>query len=266
VNISGSTVVVTGAASGIGFAIADACAAEGARVVLADVEQAALDDALARIRAREVEAIGVCTDVRRIDDLEQLRNEVERVFGGTDILCNNAGVLAPASPTWNTPMADLEWTLDVNLWGIVRGIQIFVPAMLARGTRCHVVNTASMAAFGATPENAAYGMSKAAVVSLSCSLRDELRGVDAPVGVSVLLPEMVRTRLASAERNRGERLGSDAQEPVVDVFESGLPPAVLGDRVVGAVKEERFWVLPPANDVFAMAATAWMQDIQDSWS
>ena len=262
--IADKAVVVTGSASGIGYAIADACAQRGARIILADVETGALEQARVRLAQSGTEVIAIRTDVRYPEQLEALRDEADRTFGGADILCNNAGVLPPAATVWETPIADMHWTLDVNLLGIVHGLRAFVPGMIARGAPSYVVNTASMAALGTSPYFAAYGMGKAAVVSLSGSLRDELQAVGAPVGVSVLLPEMVQTRLAFAERNRDEGGEQIVEDPAADVFQAGLDPAVLGARVVAAIEAERFWILPPADDPFMQAAKEWMTGIEDS--
>lgn len=258
--IAGKTVVVTGAASGIGLAIAESCAADGARLALADIEPTALDRARDAFAARGVDVIAVRTDVRHAAELERLRDEVNRTFGGTDLLCNNAGVMSPLVPLWQSPVADLEWVFAVNLWGIVHGVRAFLPGMIERGGPAHIVNTASMAAFGAAPHSAGYAMSKAAVVSMSCSLRDEL--LETGVGVSVLLPELIRTRLAYAERNRGDGAESYQEDPAADVFKDGLDPGVIAERVISAVREARFWILPPPEDYFMQAASAWMDGIR----
>jgi NAD(P)-dependent dehydrogenase (short-subunit alcohol dehydrogenase family) len=258
--ISGTTVVVTGAASGIGFALAKGFVAEGARLALADVEPEALDRARAVFAERGVEAIAVPTDVRESAALEHLRDEVDRAFGGADIVCNNAGVMSPLVPVWESPAADIEWVIAVNLWGIIHGARAFLPGMIERTRPAHMVNTASMAALGGAPLTAGYGMSKAAVVSLSCSLRGELQGTG--VGVSVLLPEMIRTRLAFAERNRGDGSAPFEEHPEADVLKGGLDPAVVAARVVDAVRNERFWILPPPDDIFMQGANAWMNEIR----
>jgi NAD(P)-dependent dehydrogenase (short-subunit alcohol dehydrogenase family) len=258
--IANKTVVVTGAASGIGFALAEAFAAEGGRLALADIEPSALDHARDVLAARGVEAIAVQTDVRDPSALEHLRDQVDHALGGADIVCNNAGVMSPLVPFWESPAADIEWVLSVNMWGIINGARAFLPGMIERGRPAHMVNTASMAAFGGTPQTAGYGMSKAAIVSLSCSLRDELAATE--VGISVLLPELIRTRLAFAERNRTDREGTFEEDPAADVFKDGLDPAVIAARVVGAVRQQRFWILPPPDDFFMQAASTWMDEIR----
>ena len=262
-DIAGKNVVVTGAASGIGFAIAAACLAQGGNVVLADIERRSLDAA--------VDALGpgdhvstFMVDVRRPEQLNELREHVDATFGGADLLCNNAGVMPTAGLLWETPAADLQWVSEVNLWGVVHGIRAFVPGMLARGRPAHVVNTASMAAIGPSPYFAGYAMTKAAIVSLSATLREELDAVGAPVGVSVLLPEMIRTRLAFAERNRRSGDADFVEDPMLDVFKDALDPATIGARVVDAVERGRFWILPPRDDPFMANATAWMDELARS--
>jgi NAD(P)-dependent dehydrogenase (short-subunit alcohol dehydrogenase family) len=260
VEIADTTVVVTGGASGIGHAIAQACAAAGARLVIADIEPGALERARVALTARGAEVVAVRTDVRDADQLEQLRAEVDAAFGGADIVCNNAGVMSPLVALWESPIEDLEWVFSVNLWGIVHGVRAFVPGMIERGRPAHIVNTASMAGLGPAPHSAGYAMTKAAIVSMSCSLREELAGTG--VEVSVLLPEMIRTRLAFAERNRGDGSDDFEEDPDADVFKDALDPAVVADRVVSAIREQRFWILPPPDDFFMQAAHAWMDDIR----
>jgi NAD(P)-dependent dehydrogenase (short-subunit alcohol dehydrogenase family) len=260
VEIAGTTVVVTGAASGIGCAIADGCATAGARLALADIELAALERVRENFERRGVDVIAVRTDVRLAAELEHLRDEVDRSFGGADIVCNNAGVMSSLVSLWESPIEDLEWVLAVNLWGIVHGVRAFVPGMIERGRPAHIVNTASMAGLGPAPHSTGYAMSKAAIISMSCSLRDELAETD--VGVSVLLPELIQTRLAFAERNRGDGSEMFDEDPAADVFKDGLDPAVVAARVVSAIREERFWILPPPDDFFMRAANTWMDDIR----
>jgi NAD(P)-dependent dehydrogenase (short-subunit alcohol dehydrogenase family) len=260
VEIAGKTVVVTGGASGIGFAIAEGFASEGARLAIADIESSALEGARERLTDRGADVVTVQTDVRNASALEHLRDEVDRELGGADIVCNNAGVMSPLVSFWESPAADIEWVLSVNLWGIIHGARAFLPGMIERGRPAHMVNTASMAAFGGAPHSAGYAMSKAAIVSLSCSLRDELLATD--VGVSVLLPEMIRTRLAFAERNRGDGSADFEEDPAADVFKDALDPAVIAARVVDAVRAQRFWILPPPDDYFMQTASTWMDEIR----
>jgi NAD(P)-dependent dehydrogenase (short-subunit alcohol dehydrogenase family) len=266
VDLAGKTVVVTGAASGIGFAIADACARQGARIVLGDVEVDALDRARAAIADRGVEVVAVRTDVRERENLDRLRDATDDAFGGADVLCNNAGVSNPFAPIWEAERSDLEWVFKVNMGGVLHGLRAFLPGMIERGRPGHVVNTASMSALGPAAFSASYAMTKAAVVSLSCSLRDELQAVGAPIGVSVVLPELIATRLAFSTRNRGASTDAVAEDPEQDWSRDGISPTVIADRVTSAIRDERLWAMPPASDQFVQAALAWMDDIRAATS
>jgi NAD(P)-dependent dehydrogenase (short-subunit alcohol dehydrogenase family) len=261
--IAGTTVVVTGAASGIGFAIAQTCLERGAQVVLADIEETALGAAVSKLAAGERVAT-FAVDVRRPEELASLREFVDVTFGGADVVCNNAGVMPAASLLWEAPLEDLQWVAEVNLWGVINGVRTFVPGLLERGTPAYVVNTASMAAIGPSPLFAGYAMTKAAVVSFSATLRAELEAVGAPVGVAALLPEMIRTRLAFAERNRHGDASDFAEKPELDLFKDALDPAVIGTRVADAIEAERFWVLPPRDDPFMATAVAWLDELAGS--
>ena len=172
---AGQVAVVTGAASGIGRALVDAFAARGLAVVLADVEQGALDAAVEELTATGASALGARVDVRRPEDLENLAAKVQAEFGRVDVLCNNAGVIVPRAPVWEQSYADWQWIVDVNLHGVANGLRAFVPAMVAAG-RGHVVNTASMAGLTTIPGggNGAYSATKHAVVGLSETLRLDL--------------------------------------------------------------------------------------------
>ena len=263
----GKTAVVTGAASGIGLAIARRLGAEGMRVVLADVEDDALATAAAELAAAGVESIAVRTDVSRAADVEALAERATEAFGAVHLLCNNAGVFAGGN-SWDVSLADWEWILGVNLWGVIHGLRSFVPRLLAHGEPAHVVNTASMAGFVSLPFTAPYCVSKHAVVALSESLYHELTLRGAPVGVSVLCPEAVATRIGEAERNRPHAAATSAQTPEQSMLRvalqksvgRGLAPEVLADRVVRAVRERRFYAL--SEDDWRRAAELRSEDIR----
>ena len=263
----GKTAVVTGAASGIGLAIARRLGAEGMRVVLADVEDDALATAAAELAAAGVESIAVRTDVSRAADVEALAERATEAFGAVHLLCNNAGVFAGGN-SWEVSLADWEWILGVNLWGVIHGLRSFVPRLLAHGEPAHVVNTASMAGFVSLPFTAPYCVSKHAVVALSGSLYHELTLRGAPVGVSVLCPEAVATRIGEAERNRPYAAATGAETPEQSMVRAalqesvgrGLAPEVLADRVVRAVRERRFYAL--SEDDWRRAAELRSEDIR----
>jgi NAD(P)-dependent dehydrogenase (short-subunit alcohol dehydrogenase family) len=247
--LAGAVVVVTGAASGIGRAMADAFAAEGARLVLADLDEAALDRAVAELGATGADAVGQPCDVADQASVEALRDRALADFGRVDVVCNNAGVL-PMGPLLQTTASDWRWVLDVNVLGVVHGVLAFTPGFVAQGSG-HVVNTASMAGHRGYPGFGAYAATKHAVVGLSEVLVQELAGTG--VGVSVVCPSAVNTRLAGSERHRPIGLRNAGgptpeQEATIGSFgqaiaDFGMAPADVARQVVAAVREDRFWVM-----------------------
>jgi NAD(P)-dependent dehydrogenase (short-subunit alcohol dehydrogenase family) len=249
--------VVTGAASGIGRALADRFAAEGMRVVLADVEADALVRAEAELRAAGATVLAVRTDVRQASEVEALAEKTLAAFGAVHVVCNNAGVGGGGKCCWEYTLADWEWTLGVNLWGVIHGVRTFVPIMLDQGTEGHVVNTASMAGLTTVPYWGSYSVSKHGVVILSEILARDLTQIGAPVRVSVLCPGPVRTNIWSSVRNRPLSLanpeGSEtAWAQARSTYErvrnavnaEGIPPAEIADHVVAAIRANKFYILP----------------------
>jgi len=270
--VDGKVVVVTGGASGIGLAAARAFGLAGARVVVADVEADALDTALKDLQAEGVDARTARVDVRSRAELEALAARVEHEHGGTDVLCNNAGVLAAPAWMWEAPREDQEWVFSVNFWGILNGIQAFVPRMIDRGTPAFVVNTSSISVFAPMAGASSYMMSKSAVVTLSETLACDLEAVQAPVRVAVVLPEHFKTRLGSAHRNRAtrEEAGDRVWAPIWDeaddpMLATGADPSALGQRIVAAVLGNRFWILPGAEDAMSVAAVERLREIERSF-
>ncbi|QYG94418.1 SDR family NAD(P)-dependent oxidoreductase [Iamia sp. SCSIO 61187] len=249
-DVAGCTAVVTGAASGIGFALAERFAGDGARVVMADVEAPALEQAADRLRERGAQVHPVITDVSDGEAVDALAAEAVDVFGPVHLLCNNAGVGA-GGLTWELTTKDWEWVLGVNLWGVIHGLRAFLPGMLAHGEPAHVVNTASLAGHVSAPFMAPYGASKFAVVAISEALFHELAMTGSCVGVSVLCPGWVNTNIHSSERNRpgggqadapsGESAGM-AVDMLRRVLSSGMDPAEVAALVVDAVREGAFYV------------------------
>jgi NAD(P)-dependent dehydrogenase (short-subunit alcohol dehydrogenase family) len=245
-DFQGKVAVVTGAASGIGRALAERCAREGMRTVLADVEQEPLAQAAARLKAAGATVLAVRTDVSRAPEVEVLARTTLEAFGAVHLLCNNAGVAADAA-VWETSLTEWEWVLGVNLWGVIHGVRAFVPHMLAQDTPCHVVNTASMAGLIAGPGIGAYKVAKHGVVALSETLYHDLAERGAQVGVSVLCPGIVNTRILESARNRPAEVGAPPAGPRWDALRqlvpAGMPPAQVADAVFAAVREGRFYVL-----------------------
>ncbi len=248
--------VVTGAASGIGFGLAERFAAEGMRVVLADVEEPALFEAAGRLSGQGGKVLAVPTDVSSAAGVDALRDEAVRAFGAVHVLCNNAGVGGPHDALWQVTPGDWEWVLGVNLGGVINGIRSFVPLLLGQDA-AHIVNTASV--FGAfAGALGPYGISKHAIVALSETLYFDLQKVGARVGVSVLCPGAVRTRFGSSARNRPASLGpvtdtsGESERASREQFDrllvtSGRDPAEVAGIVVDGIRQSRFYILTSEN-------------------
>lgn len=261
-DLAGKTAVVTGAASGMGRAFAERFADAGMNVVLADVEVPRLDEAVAAVESRGVEAIGVPTDVSDAAAVDALRDEAIARFGQVNVVCNNAGVAGSLTGT-DIDLNDWRWVLGVNLWGVVHGHRSFLPHLMEHGDG-HIVNTASMA--GHFPGHSAYSASKWAVVSLSEGLFQQLRSQGSTVGVSCLCPGWVATDIGTSDRNRPEwaapnpladetpvdERSTAVRSFVLDQLNSGMPPAAVADLVHDAVVEDRLWVFTDMTMVAAL--------------
>ena len=255
--LKGRVAVVTGAASGIGRAMAERFAAEGMKVVLADVEVEPLSRAERSLRSAEAEVLAVPTDVSKGDQVDHLAQKAREAYGGVHVVCNNAGVGATSgAPFWEMTRADWEWVLGVNLWGVINGMRTFTPLLLEQ-EEGHIVNTASMAGLNTSAPGSmgVYSVSKHAVVALSESLQVSLSIRRANVGVSVLCPAWVRTNISESVRNRPAEYRRDAQaeltpeaaaaiEYVKHLVATGTPPAEIATTVVDAIRKQRFYVLP----------------------
>jgi NAD(P)-dependent dehydrogenase (short-subunit alcohol dehydrogenase family) len=244
-DFQGKVAVVTGAASGIGKAIATRLGEQGMSVVLADFEQDALEATATELRQQELDVLPVFADVRKLESLEALRDEALRRFGKVHVLVNNAGVADTARvPIWESRAEDWDWVFQINFWGVLQGIRTFVPGMVAHGEPGHVVNTASVA--GLVTGGGIYGVSKHAVLALTEALYRDLQVAGAKIGASVLCPPFVRTRIFESARNR----------PGATLERTGIPPEIeprawepeqMADAVLAGIREERLYVIPESE-------------------
>ncbi len=249
---SGKTAVITGGASGIGHGVATRLAVEGMNLVIADIEQSALDSAVAGLEADGVSVLGVRTDVADNDSVKALAAAANEHFGDVHVLFNNAGVAGGGPILEPDDIGVWDWVLGVDLMGVVYGVKAFGPAMVAHQEPCAIVNTASMAGLLPTPSLGAYTVAKYGVVAMSEVLSLETRETS-NLRVSVLCPGFVHTRIADSDRNIPEHLVSLEEpteenelrrEAVRDLIASGTPPSEVAQKVFEAIVEERFYVLP----------------------
>jgi NAD(P)-dependent dehydrogenase (short-subunit alcohol dehydrogenase family) len=249
---SGRVAVVTGAASGIGRALAERFAAEGSAVVVADLDGAEAEVVAAGIRAAGGEAEAVTVNVADAAEVDQLAATTIERFGRVDVLCNNAGV-STFNLLRDQTLDDWKWVFDVNLWGVVHGVHSFLPIMRSQGTPAHIVNTASIAGLlSGVAFIGPYAATKAAVVSISETLAQEVAIDQIPIGVSVLCPSSVDTKVMESERGRPAELGSETRTEMAefvrlairDSFTGplGLRPAQVAERVLAAVRSGEFWI------------------------
>ncbi len=258
-DFTGKVAVITGAAGGIGFALAQRFGQEGMKLVLGDVETPALDAAVARLHDAGYEAIGVRTDVSKLEDVEALAQRALDAFGGVHVVCNNAGVIGgavgPGGSLWEATMKDWQWMLGVNLWGVIHGVHTFVPILLRQAEPTHIVNTGSIA--GLELANAAYGVTKHAIVALTESLYVQLKQRGSQVGVSVLCPGPVNTRIFEGDRNRPADLQNEVEpppeamgiRPLAQMQAIGMDPALVADKTLQAIRDERLYVITHPENV-----------------
>jgi NAD(P)-dependent dehydrogenase (short-subunit alcohol dehydrogenase family) len=260
--------VITGAASGIGRGLAQRAAREGMRLVLADIEEQPLAQATAELEAAGARVLPIVTDVSRAGDLAVLADRTRSAYGACHLLCNNAGVGVYTTIADST-LADWQWVLGVNLWGVIHGIQAFLPWMLEQESESHMVNTASEAGLVSPPYMGLYNVSKHGVVTLSETLYRELLQRRARVKVSVLCPGFVQTRIMESMRNRPSATAPDPpaanrnQEKVKAILtarvETGLAPGQVADRVFEALREDRFYIF--TGDEFKPAVEDRLKDL-----
>jgi NAD(P)-dependent dehydrogenase (short-subunit alcohol dehydrogenase family) len=261
--LPGQVAVITGGASGIGLAMARRFAAEGMRIVLADIERPVLDRAGEELVRAGADVLTVPTDVSLADDVDALAATTIDHFGDVHLVCNNAGVGSRGLTVADLPLDDFAWVIGVNLFGVIHGINAFLPRLRANGVG-HIVNTASISGFYHLPRMAPYNASKAAVIALSETLRFELDAEGSGVGVSVLCPSWVRTNISTSDRNRPERYSytiESAQMEEAAEYKArrrqqlatlALDPTAIADQVCDAVKNDRFYVLTHPESIPAL--------------
>ena len=252
----GKTAVITGAASGIGKAMAERFAQEKMQVVLADIEEEALEKTVENLRQYQYRVIGVKTDVLVEESINELFSKATAEYGNIHILCNNAGIGANSGnkAIWEIDRQDWDWVMGVNYQGVLQGIQTFLPHMLEHGEEGHVVTTVSMA--GLLPGVGTYGVSKHAVMALTEALSRDLITREAKINASVLCPGFVDTNIDKSERNRPSHMG-EAKELTNEVgveimsamLRQGKKPEEIAEIVINAIKENIFYILShPAWD------------------
>jgi NAD(P)-dependent dehydrogenase (short-subunit alcohol dehydrogenase family) len=268
-DFKGKVAVVTGGASGIGWGLAERCAIEGMKVVIADIEERALDQAEKTLKAQGADVLAVRTDVSKIADVEALAQKTVDAFGGVHLLFNNAGVNTDISlrkPVWENTLADWEWMVGVNLWGVIHGVRVFLPVMMRQNSESHIVNTASMAGLLLEPQLVIYAVTKTGIIALSEGLYIQLKERNSPIGVSVLCPAFVSSRIFEAERNRPGNLKNPPEPPrprqpaaLVKQFSQAAPtlsPEQSADIVFKAIQEGTFYIFtdPLVQELFRQRA------------
>ena len=254
-SFSGKVAVVTGAASGIGRAIAEYAGRREMKLVLADIEGPALEAVAKELRETGTDVLAVQTDVSNAAEMDALAEKTLETFNGVHLLVNNAGVGAGSS-VWDSTLADWQWVIGVNLWGVIHGCRVFIPVMLRQGEDGHVVNTASIAGLIDGNPIAPYHVTKHAVVALSEHIYYSFKEMQAKVGVSVLCPGFVRTEIMACNRNRPPELQNPSRldkpslayeqiiESMVQAVEAGMNPEEVASIVFESIEAERFYILP----------------------
>lgn len=259
--LRGKVAAVTGAASGIGLGMARRFGAEGMKLVLADIEPGPLETAAEELRGSGHEVLTVQTDVSDAEQMDRLAERTLDHFGGVHIVCNNAGVGA-GGVMWELSTEDWQYAIGANLWGVIHGVRVFVKHLVAQNEG-HVVNTASMAGLVSIPGVGPYNVTKHGVVTLSETLLGELSQAAPNVGVSVLCPGFVNTRIFESDRNRPEELRNatvDANDPelaerremAAKFFSTAMSTEEVANQVLDAVRESRLYILTHPGSLAAV--------------
>lgn len=251
----GRVAVITGAASGIGRALTEKCIAEGMHVVMADIEEAALEKAAAELQATtNNKVLPILTNVAIEAELRNVLKETLEEFDAVHLLFNNAGV-GGGGNAWTATQKDWDWVLGVNLWSVIYGLRVFVPQMIAQDTPCHIVNTASVAGLIGGSTNALYSVTKHGVVALTENLTVDLKAEQTRIGCSVLCPGFVNTNIFDSGRNRPSDLANDTAPPAPsaedeqriamfrEILRQGMQPAEIADIVFDAIRKDQLYIL-----------------------
>lgn len=245
---SGAVAYISGSGSGIGRGIAINLARLGVKVGVADIREEDAADTVALIKEQGGEAVSLQCDVSEHASVESAADRLESAFGPASIVCNNAGVAMHGEPVHKIKDEDWDWVIGVNVYGIIHGIQTFVPRLLNLDAPAHIVNTASIGGFQVNPEflTGAYSMTKYAAVALSEALVNEL--ADTKIGVSILAPAAVDTGIHLSERSRPERMGGPYVRPenhfVGELIKGSTPPEEIGSRVIQAIENDELYIFP----------------------
>lgn len=268
-DLEGRVAVVTGGASGIGRGIVRSLAGEGMKLVVADLDEAMREELVEELTDAGVEAVGVRCDVSSLDDVEALARAALDRFGAVHVLCNNAGVGIP-TPTANLKLDDWRWIIDVDLWGPIHGVKVFLPLIEEQGEG-HINSTSSLAGLWSGSLMGAYNVAKHGVVALMCTLERELRKRDSPVHASVLCPGPINTAISrhsveyrptrAKPEADGEGSGRMARS-IQDSLESGMDPDEVGHLVRDAIRDDTFWVFthPEMNRIVDKQVRAMLDD------
>jgi NAD(P)-dependent dehydrogenase (short-subunit alcohol dehydrogenase family) len=272
INFEGKTAVITGGGSGIGEAMAWRFAHEGMKIVVADVDLSAAKRVCEALESAGHRGLAVRTDVSKAEDVEALAATAFETFGSVDLLCNNAGVVPSGRfrPVWEYPLEDWKWSFDVNLMGVAHGFRSFVPRMLAQGTEGHIVTTASVAGLISGSGATVYSAAKHAAVRITEGLYASLREIGAPIGVTVLCPGLVNTKIYQSERNRPQDLQpeggaaaetAELQAIAANLYSGAISPADVAEQVIEAVRANQLYLL--TTDKFDEAVETRMRAILD---
>ena len=261
-NLTGKTALITGGASGIGLAIGRRLAESGMKIALADIETPILEEAVSELKELNYEAIGIQCDVSDLDSMKGMKSQIAETFGNPELICLNACVGFGASISEAT-IGDWEWVIGVNLWGIINGLNLFLPA-LREMDEGHVVITASIAGHVSTPNLGPYNATKFAAVTIAETLHHELRADNSAVGVSCLCPGFVATNIFNSERNRPENFVKDSSFDLSDadllqreafiewINANAKQPSEVAELVYEAISNDKFWIFTDDQHIGAV--------------